>query len=63
MHEDRKSAFLPVYAAQNYNVPSIHKLFNTGILIKHYEENYRRPKKKDDAHSLMVKQAEKLSEE
>ncbi|KAL7123300.1 hypothetical protein ACP275_01G097500 [Erythranthe tilingii] len=38
-----------VYAAQNYNVPNIKKLFNTGLLIaKHIEENYRKPKKRDD---------------
>ncbi|KAK9277724.1 hypothetical protein L1049_007271 [Liquidambar formosana] len=38
-----------VYVAQNYNVPNIKKLTNTGLLIaKHLEENYRKPKKKDD---------------
>ncbi|PSS11524.1 Protein of unknown function DUF4535 protein [Actinidia chinensis var. chinensis] len=37
-----------VYVAQNYNVPNIHKLFNTGLAIgKHLEENYRKPKKRD----------------
>lgn len=38
-----------VYVAQNYNVPNIHKLYNSGLLIaKHMEENYRKPKKRDD---------------
>ncbi|KAL0296247.1 UNVERIFIED_CONTAM: hypothetical protein Sradi_6676800 [Sesamum radiatum] len=38
-----------VYVAQNYNVPNIRKLFNTGVLIAtHIEENYRKPKKRDD---------------
>ncbi|KAI3693549.1 hypothetical protein L1987_76495 [Smallanthus sonchifolius] len=38
-----------VYVAQNYDVPNIHKLYKTGLVIaKHYEENYRKPKKKDD---------------
>ncbi|KAG9132881.1 hypothetical protein Leryth_014813 [Lithospermum erythrorhizon] len=38
-----------VYIAQNYNVPNIQKLYNTGIVIaKHLEENYRKPKKRDD---------------
>lgn len=38
-----------VYVAQNYNVPNIQKLYNTGLLIaKHYEENYRKSKKRDD---------------
>ncbi|XP_022866197.1 uncharacterized protein LOC111386000 [Olea europaea var. sylvestris] len=38
-----------VYVAQNYDVPNIRKLFNTGLLIgKHIEENYRKPKKRDD---------------
>ncbi|XVF22745.1 hypothetical protein REPUB_Repub12eG0197300 [Reevesia pubescens] len=33
-----------VYLAQNYNVPNIGKLTNTGFLIaKHIEENYRKP--------------------
>lgn len=37
-----------VYVAQNYNVPNVQKLFNTGLLIaKHIEENYRKPKKRD----------------
>ncbi|CAN6476749.1 unnamed protein product [Victoria cruziana] len=38
-----------VYIAQNYNVPNIRKLVNTGIVMaKHIEESYRKPKKKDD---------------
>ncbi|XP_031502988.1 uncharacterized protein LOC116266057 [Nymphaea colorata] len=38
-----------VYVAQNYNVPNIRKLVNTGIVFaKHIEESYRKPKKKDD---------------
>ncbi|GFQ04028.1 hypothetical protein PHJA_002546700 [Phtheirospermum japonicum] len=38
-----------VYLAQNYNVPNVRKLFNTGLLIaNHIEENYRKPKKRDD---------------
>ncbi|XP_051114661.1 uncharacterized protein LOC127240184 [Andrographis paniculata] len=38
-----------VYVAQNYNVPNVRKLFNTGLVIaKHLEENYRKPKKRDD---------------
>ncbi|KAF8093901.1 hypothetical protein N665_0375s0018 [Sinapis alba] len=37
-----------VYVAQNYNVPDIKKLTNTGLVIaKHIEENYRKPKKDD----------------
>ncbi|XP_019100456.1 PREDICTED: uncharacterized protein LOC109132707 [Camelina sativa] len=37
-----------VYLAQNYNVPNIRKLTNTGIVVaKHVEENYRKPKKDD----------------
>ncbi|XP_076951866.1 uncharacterized protein LOC143625422 [Bidens hawaiensis] len=38
-----------IYIAQNYDVPNIHKLYKTGLVIaKHYEENYRKPKKKED---------------
>ncbi|KAL3737980.1 hypothetical protein ACJRO7_019501 [Eucalyptus globulus] len=38
-----------VYLAQNYNVPNIKKLTETGLVIaKHIEENYRKPKKRDD---------------
>lgn len=37
-----------VYVAQNYNVPNIKKLTNTGLVIaKHLEDNYRKPKKDD----------------
>ncbi|XP_043717068.1 uncharacterized protein LOC122665073 [Telopea speciosissima] len=40
---------LGVYIAQNYNVPNIKKLADTGLLfMKHIEENYRKPKKRDD---------------
>lgn len=42
-----------IYVAQNYDVPNIHKLYKTGLVIaKHYEENYRKPKKKDDDDSI-----------
>ncbi|KAF3780654.1 hypothetical protein EJ110_NYTH28658 [Nymphaea thermarum] len=38
-----------VYIAQNYNVPNIKRLFDTGIFMaRHVEESYRKPKKKDD---------------
>ncbi|KAL4180497.1 hypothetical protein AMTRI_Chr13g92380 [Amborella trichopoda] len=38
-----------VYIAQNYNVPNIAKLMNTGIIMaKHIEEIYRKPKKRDE---------------
>ncbi|KAG6427739.1 hypothetical protein SASPL_111986 [Salvia splendens] len=38
-----------VYIAQNYNVPNVRKLFNTSLVVaKHIEENYRKPKKRDD---------------
>ncbi|KAL3645334.1 hypothetical protein CASFOL_010514 [Castilleja foliolosa] len=38
-----------VYLAQNYNVPNVRKLYNSGLLIaKHIEENYRKPKKRDN---------------
>lgn len=38
-----------VYVAQNYNVPNIQKLVNTGLFMaKHIEEAYRKPKKRDD---------------
>ncbi|CAK9181944.1 unnamed protein product, partial [Ilex paraguariensis] len=38
-----------VYIAQIYNVPNIHKLVNSALLIaKHIEENYRKPKKRED---------------
>ncbi|KAK1286945.1 hypothetical protein QJS10_CPA03g01385 [Acorus calamus] len=38
-----------IYVAQNYNVPNIKKLFNTYMIVaKHIEENYRKPKNKDE---------------
>ncbi|KAK6918566.1 Short transmembrane mitochondrial protein 1 [Dillenia turbinata] len=39
-----------VYIAQNYKVPDIKKLSNTGIFFaKHIEENYRKPNSKKDS--------------
>ncbi|XP_026452562.1 uncharacterized protein LOC113353061 [Papaver somniferum] len=38
-----------IYIAQNYNVPNIRKLVNTGmVMAKHIEENYRKPKKREE---------------
>ncbi|KAF6157568.1 hypothetical protein GIB67_004506 [Kingdonia uniflora] len=38
-----------VYIAQNYNVPNIKRLANTGMFMaKHVEENYRKPKKNSE---------------
>ncbi|KAJ9680746.1 hypothetical protein PVL29_019918 [Vitis rotundifolia] len=38
-----------VYVAQNYNVPNVRKLANTGLVMaRHIEENYRKPKKNRD---------------
>ncbi|KAL6504100.1 hypothetical protein OROGR_026023 [Orobanche gracilis] len=38
-----------VYVAQNYNVPNVRKLFDTGLSIaKYIEGNYRKPKKRED---------------
>nr|ABK20880.1 unknown [Picea sitchensis] len=42
-----------IYLAQNYNVPNIQKLINTGLLMaKHYEENYRKPKKSNKSDDI-----------
>lgn len=33
-----------IYVAQNYNVPNVTGLVNTGMVIaKHFEEQYRKP--------------------
>jgi hypothetical protein len=43
-----------VYIAQNYSIPNIQTLVNTGIAIaKHMEEQYRKPggRRDDDPHS------------
>ncbi|XP_039046772.1 uncharacterized protein LOC120187050 [Hibiscus syriacus] len=38
-----------IYVAQNYNVPNVKKLADSAFFIaKHVEENYRKPKNKDD---------------
>ena len=38
-----------VYVAQNYNVPNIKKVADTGMaMLKHIEETYRKPKKPSD---------------
>ncbi|XP_077233146.1 uncharacterized protein LOC143875469 [Tasmannia lanceolata] len=38
-----------IYIAQNYNVPNIKRVVNTGIFMaKHTEESYRKPKKRDE---------------
>ncbi|XP_050227519.1 uncharacterized protein LOC126677107 [Mercurialis annua] len=37
-----------IFVAQNYDVPNIKKLTDTGLLVaKHIEETYRKPKKRD----------------
>jgi hypothetical protein len=42
-----------IYVAQNYNFPNIQKLVNTCLLIaKHYEENYRNPKKSNKSDDI-----------
>ncbi|KAI3518690.1 hypothetical protein L1887_07500 [Cichorium endivia] len=38
-----------VYVAQNYNVPTVNKLYKTVLMMaKHYEENYRKLKGRGD---------------
>jgi hypothetical protein len=38
-----------IYVAQNYNVPNVTGLVNTGLVIaKHFEEQYRKPSKPDE---------------
>lgn len=40
---------LGVYIAQNYDVPNVRKLVDTGLLMaKNIEEKYRKPKRTDD---------------
>ncbi|XP_024391989.1 uncharacterized protein [Physcomitrium patens] len=37
-------ALVGIYVAQNYNVPQVTGLVNTGLAIaKHFEEQYRKP--------------------
>ncbi|GMH09529.1 hypothetical protein Nepgr_011370 [Nepenthes gracilis] len=43
-----KGNVVGVYIAQNYNVPNIQKLADTGlVMFKQIEETYRKPKKGD----------------
>lgn len=38
-----------IYVSQNYNVPNIKKLMDTGVaMAKDVEERYRKPKKNQD---------------
>ncbi|KNA06014.1 hypothetical protein SOVF_184990 [Spinacia oleracea] len=38
-----------VYVAQNYNVPNMKKLADTGMaMFRHLEQTYRKPKKPGD---------------
>ncbi|CAN1178635.1 hypothetical protein LINPERPRIM_LOCUS37071 [Linum perenne] len=38
--------FFGIYVAQNYNVPNVKKLVDTGkVFAKHIEESYRKPEK------------------
>jgi hypothetical protein len=42
-------ALVGIYVAQNYNVPSVTGLVNTGmVIVKHLEEQYRKPSKPED---------------
>ena len=41
------------YVAQNYNVPDIKKLANSGVFMaKHIEETYRKPDIKNDGDKV-----------
>jgi hypothetical protein len=45
-----------IYIAQNYNIPNIRKLADSGLLMaKHVEQTYRKPKTKSQDDDDLLK--------